>query len=306
MLKKPDFTFAINPHTTRETRDCVESIQRYTDYNECYFFVNHDEEPDIAPAFIDWLEEKGTLLNGENPIPGYGIGNKIQALNRAMQHAAGWNILLDNDTLVLDDVTRILEKNAGNDVLLREARDPTQYFSTPQSRDDWKTFYDEFGIPGTLPRRGWMPYYNAGVVMTRRPAFAREWLATAIQVYGELPASHPWKQGVTLDRFTDQVSLTLTALQSRYAIGCLPPTYNYTEYRTRCFLPSDVTILHYVDRRALLLGLLQERLGCGPNRLTRLGPEQVVDGWWDLLKFLRHPTWTRLRYWYKRKRVDAG
>lgn len=213
------------------------SIARTNPDSEIYIFVPEAESPDR----LSELAEYGTILEGSQRIPDYGISTKIDAL-AAVEDAADeeYLLLLDTDTLVLSEIT--VHEQPG-DLFLKPVDVGLQYWGRRnQSLDEWTSLAGRLDLPvpewrynSTFDRNPIPPYWNAGFVLTVNHRFGAQWLDAVEQIYPDL--SYEWH--------ADQVTLGL--LSQEYETVSLDHRYNYPLH-LRLRVPDNIIVLHYHNR----------------------------------------------------------
>ncbi|WP_181687168.1 hypothetical protein [Halorhabdus salina] len=210
------------------------SIARTNPDAEIYAFVPEAE----SPAHEDDLRDLGTVIQGKQTIPDYGISTKIDALAAAEEIAdENYLLLLDTDTLVLDEVTA---HESGADLYLKPVDVGQQFWGRKsQSEATWRALAGDLALPApkwshesTFDHRSIPPYWNAGFVLTRTGDFGRRWMEAVDTIYPDIP--YEWH--------TDQVTLGL--LSQECDVETLDNRYNYPLH-LRLRAPADLVVLHY-------------------------------------------------------------
>jgi hypothetical protein len=208
---------------------------------ELYVFVPEAESPDR----LSELEQYGTILEGAQRIPEYGISTKIDALAAAEAVAdEEYLLLLDTDMLVFDEIT-VHNYQTGN-LFLKPVDVGLQYWGRRnKSLDEWTSLAGTLSLPvpewryeSTFDRKPIPPYWNAGFVLTANNGFGARWLDAVERIHPDL--SFGWH--------ADQVTLGL--LSQEYEVVPLDNRYNYPLH-LRLRTPDDVKVLHYHNRQNL-------------------------------------------------------
>jgi hypothetical protein len=203
-------------------------------------FVPEEELGQLSRQQVAFYKEHGKMVSDEYPIKEYKITAKLAALREAQKREADVHVMLDCDTLVVDDLKDLRVTSEGDtDLLLCPEHGGWTYWATPAAREEWQEVYSLAGaeFPGYQMRAVFdgtpmPPYWNAGVVVTRRK-IAEEWLELVKRI---------WERFGPGMFYTDQ--LALSVLGNRYGVSPMSVEYNYPSYMyLRC--PSDVKILHY-------------------------------------------------------------
>ena len=235
------------------------SIDRTNPDAGLYIFVPEAESPEC----LSELERYGTILEGPQRIPEYGISTKIDALAAAEAVAdEEYLLLLDTDTLVLNEVT--VHERPG-DLFLKPVDVGLQYWGRrSQSLGEWTSLARRLDLPvpvwryeSTFDRNPIPPYWNAGFVLTANNGFGGRWMEAVERVYPDL--SFEWH--------ADQVTLGL--LSQKYDVVPLDNRYNYPLH-LRLRVPDDVVVLHYHNRPNL-------------RKAKRYAPSLDEIGMWELV-----------------------
>lgn len=203
-------------------------------------FVPEEEFNDLSEQQVAFYENHGTVVSGGYPIKDYKITAKLAALREAQKRGADVHIMLDCDTLVINEFNKSdLVPSGETGLTLCPEHGGWTYWATPAACDEWDEVYSMANVefPGYTMRAVFdetpmPPYWNAGVVVTKRK-IAEEWLELVKRI---------WNRFGPEMFYTDQ--LALSVLGHRYGVSRLPVEYNYPSYMyLRC--PSDTSIIHY-------------------------------------------------------------
>lgn len=232
-----------------QARLLVQSIRNIYSNAPILVFVPESSLPQMDDDVIDYFDSAGHLVTGKIPIPEYPISALIQAFVAAeSRFDTEYLVALDTDTLVLD----YLRVRGDGDVWLRPVDVGAQYWASDDAWDAWSKIYRRLGYepPGrsewliaSVDGRPTPPYWNSGVVITTDHSLPARWLEYTKILYYEdkLPVS-------TREFFIDQLSLAIAVREN--TVSPLSERENYP-LGGRLLLPSDVTVLHYGDRRNL-------------------------------------------------------
>jgi len=232
------YVFAVGPPPfSRKALFLARSIRRLTNDRTVMAFVAQSERDLIPNDVMAELGSLVTVVEGQIPIPSYPLSAKIAAMVEARRRS-------QDDTVVLLDTDMILlaepSFNHSHDEALSVKPVDLSGRGGLQHREFWEQVYDildiafpERRLTSTIDREPIFPYWNAGVVASSDPSFAREWLDATRRLYRTLEDP---------DRFVDQVALG--AISTKYGISVINERDNYP--LTHHFgVPADVRILHY-------------------------------------------------------------
>lgn len=203
-------------------------------------FVPEEELNHLSGEQVSFYEDHSAVVVDEFPIKQYKITAKLAALREAQKRSADVYVMLDCDTLVLHGLGELRPSfDEDDDLLLCPEHGGWTYWATPVAREDWQEVYSLAGaeFPGYSARSVFdgapmPPYWNAGVVVTRR-RISEEWIELVKKI---------WERFGPDMFYTDQ--LALSVLGHRYGVSRLPVSYNYPSYMyLRC--PSNMKIIHY-------------------------------------------------------------
>lgn len=245
-------TFAITADSGELERQAVllvRSIERHAPDANVVVFVPRASRGEVSDDALDTYRSAGSVVWGEIPISEYPISALLGAFIAAEERSeTEYLVAMDTDTLLLD---RLRVREAG-DVWLRPVDVGAQYWGSQDSMRDWKQLYERFGLP--LPDRGEYvtaaidgrtvpPYWNSGVTITTDRSLPERWLRYTKEMYydDELPVSRD-------EFFIDQLSLSVAT--ARNEVQELDERANYP-LGGRLTVPSDVSVIHYGDRRNL-------------------------------------------------------
>lgn len=245
-------TFAITADSgelERQAELLVLSIKRYAPDAELVVFVPEESKNEISGSALELFRSAGIVVWGDIPISGYPISALLGAFVAAEQRSeTEYLVAMDTDTLLLDRVT----VPRGGDVCLRPVDVGAQYWGSRNASEEWKELYEHFGLAmpdfseyttAAVDNREIPPYWNSGVTITTDRSLPERWLEYTKEIYynGNIPVSRN-------EFFVDQISL---AIATRHNDVCeLNERMNYP-LGGRLAVPSDVSVLHYGDRRNL-------------------------------------------------------
>lgn len=227
----------------------VRSISRNCPNADIVVFVPEQSRDDIMDNALKLFESAGTVVYGQIPIPDYPISAMIRAFIEAERLMnAKYLVALDTDTLLLQPVCIDAEAT----VWLRTADVGAQYWGSADARNDWKQLHERFGlepprhdeyVTASVDGRPIPPYWNGGVVITTDRSLPARWLNHTKTLYyeDELPVSQD-------EFFVDQLALALAVREN--VVTPLSEKENFP-LGGRVWVPTDVSILHYGDRRNL-------------------------------------------------------
>lgn len=227
----------------------VRSISRNCPAADIVVFIPERSKDDIRDNPLELFESAGEVVYGQIPIPDYPISALIQSFIEAEKLTnTKYIVALDTDTLLLQPMC--IDDKAT--VWLRTADVGAQYWGSADARNDWKQLYEWFGLE--LPRRDEYvtasvdgrsipPYWNSGVVITTDQSLPSRWLNYTKTLFyeDELPVSQD-------EFFIDQLALALAVREN--VVVTLSEKENFP-LGGQVWTPTDVSILHYGDRRNL-------------------------------------------------------
>lgn len=245
-----DATYAITADTGELGRQAAllcRSLRRHCPRADVVTFVPEASWPAIDRTVRSAIERLSTVVTGEMPIPEFPQSAALAAFVRAAERADTEHVvLLDTDVAVLSPPT-VPDDDA--DLYLKPADLGTLYWGNSRSYPDWRRLYDHFGVPfpddrvvSTVDRCPMLPYWNAGVVVTRDRSLPSEWLSMTRETLDREITSR------TETFFNDQ--LALAVLSETRSVSRLTERQNYPLHaRVRC--PRSTEVLHYDDRANL-------------------------------------------------------
>lgn len=245
-------TFAITADSGELERQAVilvRSIKRHAPDANVVVFIPRASRDVVSDDALDTYRSAGSVVWGEIPISEYPISALLGAFVAAEERSeTEYLVAMDTDTLMLDR----LRVQKGGDVWLRPVDVGAQYWGSQDSKGDWKQLYERFGL--SMPDRGEYvkaaidgravpPYWNSGVTITTDRSLPERWLRYTREMYydDELPVSRD-------EFFIDQLSLSVAT--ARNEVQELDERANYP-LGGRLSVPSDVSVIHYGDRRNL-------------------------------------------------------
>lgn len=212
-------------------------------------FIPEESVTDMDAEILTRLEQSTSVVTGKIPIPEYPISALVYAfVEAANRFSSTYLVALDTDIIVLDR----LRVSTDGEVWLRPADVGAQRWTSRQSRDDWVMLYRRFGLSAPTPfhqqtasvdRQPIPPYWNSGVVVTTDRTLPKRWLEYTETLFRDhdLPVSRT-------EFFLDQISLALAVRKNR--VHSLSERENFP-LGGRLRIPTDVTVIHYGDRRNL-------------------------------------------------------
>ncbi|NHX35596.1 MULTISPECIES: hypothetical protein [Halolamina] len=245
-------TFAITADSGELERQAVllvRSIKRYAPDANVVVFIPRASRGEVSGDALATYRSAGSVVWGEIPISEYPISALLGAFVAAEERSeTEYLVAMDTDTLLLDR----LRVQQGGDVWLRPVDVGAQYWGSQDSMGDWKQLYERFGL--SIPDRGEYveaaidgravpPYWNSGVTITTDRSLPERWLRYTKEMYydDELPVSRD-------EFFIDQLSLSVAT--ARNEVQELDERTNYP-LGGRLSVPSNVSVIHYGDRRNL-------------------------------------------------------
>ena len=238
----------------------LNSIRENTEASkeEVFVFIVEEEKEDIDQDVLDEVRSKATLLEGEMPNPDYPLSAAHGALKKASERTEeDYVLLLDTDTIILDDITIHEEEEA--DLFLTPVPISYKYWnSREKSNEEFRKLFDEYGfeypedidLKSNYDREKVNPYYNGGFILTKTNGFPERWLNLSKEVFGNLPRKN---------YFSEMIALALLA--SDYEVEPLGPEYNF-------FLPfrpypqEGTKMAHYIELETLYRSVfLSEKIG---------------------------------------------
>jgi hypothetical protein len=219
----------------------LESIHRNTSASaeDIVTYIVTEEENKIDDSVLSFVDDYSHTIKGAMPNPDF----PLSAAHGALREAAAYSdndylLLLDSDTIVLDDIN--VHENYNAELYLKPEDIGTRYWARSDSTDDWKELYDRYGIQfpesrvhSTVDNREMLPFFNGGVILTKNNKFPERWLNLSKQLHGKLPASN---------YYSEMVALAL--LSSEYEVHKLTERHNYPLH-LRLKPYNDCKILHY-------------------------------------------------------------
>lgn len=277
-----------------QSRLLLKSIESNVDepYGTTIFLPEQDVS-DLSSRQVSFYENHGDLVTGAYPIENHKMSAKQAALREAEKKDADLYVLLDCDTLVLDELKPITRFDDGESrLLLCPEHGGWPHWATRSAENEWHDIYTliDAEFPGYTMRSVFddspiPPYWNGGVVVTKGE-IAKEWL--------ELIRALRQRLGSDLF-YAEQLALPL--LGHKYGVSPLPVEYNYPSYMyLQC--PSDVSIIHYSElwhlSRILNPDIIRtldeigayelEEVARGVNRIKALGHGAAVRGFRELVR----------------------
>lgn len=253
-IELTDVAFATTADTgelARQARTLITSLRRVYPNAPVIVFVPTASASDLDTETRAVLEREATLVTGELPLPEYPISAFLRAfVEMTTRIETEYLVALDTDTVIFDRLS--VPAHATADVWVRPAEVGAQYWCSEAARGDWERLYNHFDVPSpsvcefvttSIDNRRVPPYWNSGVVVSRDPSLAREWLAITreLALNDDLPVDGD-------EFFLDQLALAIATrkrdvcqfdLRMNYPLGGL------------LRVPSDVQILHYGETRNL-------------------------------------------------------
>jgi len=216
----------------------LRSIHEVDSNPEIYPLVVPEEIPDIPDRVIKELQELGTIIKGQNVVSNYPHSRKITALIKAHERTTHEAVLmLDADTFLWNPI-KVYER-VDAEVYAKPADIGTMYWSREESFSCWKELYHQHDLefPGTCYRatvdnEEIPPFWNAGVVISKSPPFAREWKKVTKNVFKNIQKD---------TQFADQVALGI--LSEKYHTYSLSEECNFPVPHQP--VPNGTTILHH-------------------------------------------------------------
>lgn len=225
----------------------LNSIRANTDTtsDDILIYVVESERDELTTELLSHFEDHATVVNGPMPNPDYPLSATHAALVAASQESPNnYTLLLDTDTIVLDDIDIHTRKSA--ELFVKPADFGNRYWASSQSQDAWRSLYDKFDfefpsnrVESTVDHRTMLPYYNSGVILTENNDFPERYLDLSRDIHPVLSEN---------SYFSDMVSLGL--LSADYDVEVLEEDYNYPlpHYLTT---PKSAKIIHYNESNPL-------------------------------------------------------
>lgn len=214
------------------------SIAKFAPGCEQIAFIPANEAPDIPSDVRRECASNGQVIEAKPPNPEYPIATKLKAFELAAERSeTDHTVLLDTDTLVLDELTQ-LGCGTGN-LHVRPAFFRSRRWETGMGEVMNREVFKEFGfkfptetVTSAVDGKEMPACWNAGVIGTTDRDLPRELLDLTLEVHERFPDQ----------RFADQIALAMLATELDTAI--LSEVDNYPAgYRLR--FPSNIRILHY-------------------------------------------------------------
>lgn len=257
------YTFTIGPgELSKQGLYLLRSIKQNTKAkkSQIYVYVVNSEKGDIDDEVLEEVEEKATLIEGPMPKESYPHSAAVGALNETSKISnEDYIVLLDTDTLVLDDIEIHSEKEG--ELYVTPATLARKYWASKQkSNDEFRKLFNKFNfeypenkiVCSSFGEEEINPYYNGGVILTKNNDFPERFVELTKRVHGELSGPN---------HFADQLSLSLLATE--YDLVELDPQYN--QFQTLYPYPEEGTkIVHYVETEILYRCIyLSNKIGSG-------------------------------------------
>lgn len=256
------YTFTIGPgELSKQGLYLLRSIVRNTeaDKEDIYVYIVEGERKDIDDEVLEEIRDKATLIEGPMPNPDYPLSAAHGALKKTSEVSdKEYILLLDTDTVILDDITVQYEKEG--DLFLTPVLVSHKYWNSKKKSDkEFRKLFDEYGfeypdktVYSNYDREEVNPYYNGGFILTKNNDFPERWLDLSDEVFGSLRKDN---------YFSEMIALALLA--SDYDVVSLGPEYNF--FQTLRPYPQEGTkMVHYVDTRSLYRGIfLSQKIGSG-------------------------------------------
>lgn len=208
-----------------------------TSLHNSLVFIPEDEYNNIPAATISELRDHTTgLIVDEPTIPGYDHSTKLDAFAAAADHVNPPYVVLDTNTLLLDELPLPL---GNHDLVAKPADIGAEYWAsdaaTAELRDLYSTYGFEFPdtrIKSTVDNHRIPPIFDPRVVGTTEADFPRRWLDLTTRLYQD--------QESLVD--ADQIALSMLA--SEYNVGQLSEKDSYPGM-LRVRFPHGIRVLHY-------------------------------------------------------------
>lgn len=202
--------------------------------------IPSNESVDIPADIRQECETNGKIVEADPPCSEYPIATKLKAFKiAAEQSEANCTVLLDTDTLVLDDFTQSVF--GSSELQVRPAFFESRRWETGMGEVIDPDLFDEFGfefptetVSGAVDGKEIPACWNAGVVGTTDSTFPGKLLDLTLEVHEQFPEQ----------RFADQIALAMLATEMDIKI--LSEIDNYPG-GYRFWFPSDIRILHYLN-----------------------------------------------------------
>ena len=245
------YTFSVgNEQFARKACYLAQSIRTYATDPHIVSFVATQERDDIPAEHLRFLEEQTTLVEGERPIEGYPISDKLAAFKRGTELSERpYVVHLDSDTLLMNDVDAHRGASGDRAEVYLKPVDFAGYWGSARSFSDWESLYRlvEADFPGvairsTMDNREIPPYYNAGVVVAENGSFAADWIETTRRVHDSIVELHgeEWAKR----KYADQIALGL--LSHEFELGRLDDDDSRV-LSLSLLVPDDVNVLRYQE-----------------------------------------------------------
>lgn len=239
---------------TRQSEWLLRSIRANTSATreDIVSFVANQESDRIPEPTIEYFDEHSVLLEGEIPDPEYPLSATHAALVRASEYSSNeYLVLLDTDTLVLDDI----DAHRGSDadlLLVPESTTKSYWADMSRSWDAWVDLYDECDVPypgpqlrSTVNDKEMLPYYNGGVIVQKNGIdFPERWRDLSERLHDSIEHSF----------YAEQVALGI--LSNEYDVREVSERYNYMQIVHIGPPPDDTVVVHYPDTISLYRALL--------------------------------------------------
>lgn len=210
---------------------CIRSIARlYPDAPKLVFLQEAESPPDIL------RNEDVSIVRGEFVIDSYPISAKVNALVEAeARFETDWVCLLDADTLLVE---RLTLPSRGEIGLVPVFIGGHGWGSYPIHK--WSSLYSKVGV--SLPEKrihsisdncSIIPYYNAGVVLSRTHNLGKKWRGGLIKISNQISKKR---------RFRDQIALSIVA--NGQTVSVMSKEFNFPAFHS--LIPSASTrVVHY-------------------------------------------------------------
>lgn len=261
-----DVTFAITTDSGQMEKQAMllcESIERYCSSPQIINFIPKSSFNKLTNKTKRYFDETTTVVTDDIPIRDYPISAKLQSFVEAAKVADYNHIaMLDTDTVLLSPIT-VPATQA--DLYLKPVDVGAQYWGSSESLSDWKKLYEWFDIPfptqkvqSTIDKRPVLPYWNAGVVITKDDALPSRLLTMTQNLW------HVDAIGSEEDFFLDQLALAI--LSETKKVSQISELQNYP-LNAHLTCPNEVQLIHYRE----LQNLLRILNPCVRRKLNSLG-----------------------------------
>lgn len=147
-MKKLAYVFVLGPHELeKKGLFLLRSIHKNTEAEkkDIFVFIEDSEREEISENAINEARDKATILDGSFPISEYPLSSAHEALYQASQESdVEYLVLLDTDTVVLDDLD--IDLNQNKDLLLKPVDLGNRYGEKKSQKKSGKNYAPNTGL----------------------------------------------------------------------------------------------------------------------------------------------------------------